>query len=319
MFYALANSKCVHSKQECVRSRVKDLPRVEWNDSYRRCRYCVWDGMTCIICKEELNNCIHCACSEDHHICRECLNAYVDQKLHQPMWDGMLTCPCGHSNGIMTNLPAGIESKIEDYTQRPPAPNSSYARCPVDIAIEKIVTLQCRNCKSAFYDFTGCLAIHCRCNAHFCALCLETFTSSRDCHSHVLKCKWNCDSYGLKRGEYFMSIDNWKKTQHTRVCFQLWMYTLKLYFQTGSTLYAIGVLSHLSNYASPLPWSLSRIASSWKTYWLLMFICYASFDTAICNTFIMNLVVVSLISNVSRQFFQCVINSNYIVLDMDMD
>lgn len=265
MFYALPNSKCVHSKSECIRSRVKNLPAVEWNPSYRRCRYCHWESGECLICANDdstlLLNC-HCTFA-NHSVCLGCLETHVRILMERPLWDGIVTCPCTHSDRPISNIPHRITLLVDQHKQSSAERNACYPRCPVDEALEDIVTLRCPKCNAAFCDFTGCLAIQCRCTLHFCGLCMESFPTSRLCHTHILNCKWNRDTYGLLRSEYFMSLEDWRKIQHTRTCLRLWLYSFQLYAKTGSTLYAIGVLSHLSSYASILPWSVSYTFSHW--------------------------------------------------------
>jgi hypothetical protein len=62
--------------------------------------------------------------------------------------------------------------------------------------MEEILTLKCPRptCRQAFLDFNGCFALTCcRCNAGFCAYCLQD--CGRDAHHHVATC-----AYGEGRG-----------------------------------------------------------------------------------------------------------------------
>jgi hypothetical protein len=59
-----------------------------------------------------------------------------------------------------------------------------------DHVVDKILTLHCPACDQAFVDFEGCFALRCfRCNAGFCAWCLEHCNG--DAHAHVRQCPWN--------------------------------------------------------------------------------------------------------------------------------
>ena len=56
---------------------------------------------------------------------------------------------------------------------------------------ERIMQLHCPQCRRAFYDFTGCMALTCDpgCGATFCGICLRD--CGRDAHAHVAVCEWN--------------------------------------------------------------------------------------------------------------------------------
>ena len=55
-----------------------------------------------------------------------------------------------------------------------------------------VLNLSCPHCKSAYFDFSGCMAIQCgRCKGHFCAYCHQKFVTGRGAHEHVRQCLMN--------------------------------------------------------------------------------------------------------------------------------
>ena len=55
---------------------------------------------------------------------------------------------------------------------------------------DRILNLACPRCGQVFVDFTDCFALSCsRCNAAFCAYCLED--CGDDAHAHVMRCEHN--------------------------------------------------------------------------------------------------------------------------------
>ncbi|XP_035706112.1 uncharacterized protein LOC110845722 isoform X2 [Folsomia candida] len=64
---------------------------------------------------------------------------------------------------------------------------------------EDILNLQCPRCKTAFYDFVGCVAVTCEsCKCGFCGLCLTD--CGNDAHAHARQCPKN-----PKKNEYYAS------------------------------------------------------------------------------------------------------------------
>ena len=71
--------------------------------------------------------------------------------------------------------------------------------------IESILTLKCPRCTTAFTDYDGCDSLTCanrNCGAFFCALCLEPFNNSGECHDHVSNSRHHSDGFvGLHGGQ----------------------------------------------------------------------------------------------------------------------
>lgn len=79
---------------------------------------------------------------------------------------------------------------------------------------ELVLTLTCPRCSAAFWDFAGCLALHChRCHCAFCGLCLQD--CGADAHEHVRKCPERSFEYG-PADAYFMPITQWQNFQNSR-------------------------------------------------------------------------------------------------------
>ena len=84
--------------------------------------------------------------------------------------------------------------------------------------VERILNLACPRCGQAFVDFNGCFALKCsRCNAGFCAYCLED--CGNDAHAHVAACK-----FSTKRGEYFNTAAGFEEVQRERRFTMLFQY-----------------------------------------------------------------------------------------------
>ena len=257
-YFVLPKSTCVHSQPNCRRSRVQGASEVVWNDSFRLCKHCEWKNVyECMICMDQKNT-NDCNCVHEHHICTTCMQAYISTLSTNPRWNYKLLCPCGESQRIMKSIPQTIKHLIERIKkQKRTSATNTYAQCHVDAALEQIVNLKCKSCDSAFIDFSGCLAIQCRCDKHFCGLCLQIFTNSKACHSHVLDCKWNVDEYFRHREDYYMTNSQWKRLQHTRIAWNLWKYAWTVYSETKSFLFTIGIMARLSSHVSILPWCIS--------------------------------------------------------------
>ena len=123
----------------------------------------------------------------------------------------------------------GIEAMLRERRVN----HSTQKQCPVDYAIDTILTLCGPSCNAAFDDFDACLAVRCRCNQNFCALCLSTQSSFDACHAHVLTCNPSRD--------YFMPASEWRRYQHTRCASLLWNYLLRIGVETHSLAYTVGI------------------------------------------------------------------------------
>ena len=77
--------------------------------------------------------------------------------------------------------------------------------------IENILTLKCPNkqCKKAFLDYDGCVALKCTvCPQFFCGKCLKKTSNNDTNHAHVAQC--------LQSGSYFATENEFNKFQALR-------------------------------------------------------------------------------------------------------
>ena len=227
MYFAKARSKVVHSGPVCRKSRVIDALPVILTDNMRLCKHCFANmNVICFICQDEQENTIKCPCST-HRICSACLDNYIDTKLQDPGWNFEVGCPCG-MGGAFPQCVLSEKSKLLIESAQKKTDACYYRRFHLDVAIDKIMTLRCPHCESAFDTFDACLSVQCRCKKFFCALCFKKYDTSRSCHDHVLKCN---------SGSHWMQLENWKRFQHDRICVRLWMFLYDTMIETDSTIY----------------------------------------------------------------------------------
>lgn len=253
MYYAKSNSLCVHANSVCRRSRVYDAKLVDFSEEMRKCKFCFPPSKAkCFIC-DESEKLMNCRCADNHSICSECVDAHIQANCMHSTWDGKIFCPCmkGHSSIVVTELLRIKIGKIMSSLKKNEI--MKYAQCSIDFAQQNILTMKCRNCENAFYDFDGCLALVCRCKTSICALCLQSFKTNEECHRHLLQCKWNRDFAWFVKGrlwkprlDYFMTDEDFQQRRHNRVCLQLWLYVFNVYMKTRSFMFALGVASRLN-------------------------------------------------------------------------
>ena len=76
--------------------------------------------------------------------------------------------------------------------------------------VENILTLRCPRCKTAFIDYTGCIALTCgKCHAGFCAVCLKD--CGNDAHGHIGTCSENKSNNIYLRETEFKEIHRKKR------------------------------------------------------------------------------------------------------------
>lgn len=240
MFFALPKSKCVHAGETCKRSHVGDAKPVEFVEGFhKKCKFCF--PSECMICFSKAS--ISFPCPRGHFACESCTMNYIKYECDNPQWDGMVYCPCKASNRPLKKVPIRIQTyllaKVKSLSVT--SKTCCYERSDVDVIVQDILTTKCQACGGAFLDFTGCLALQCHCKAFMCALCMEGFSDSKQCHAHVLNdCKWN---HG--RNDYFMPVGMYAKIQRTRKSVLIWKQAYAILRHSRSLLYTLGVLSRV--------------------------------------------------------------------------
>jgi len=168
------------------------------------------------------------ACSTNRHsMCAECFADYAVSESNNSDFDGELVCCCakafgcdsvafptiqviqtipeGHAKEFLKGVLKAQERKLEMSFKemaltelRAHGNDGAIERARKHIA-EEILTLRCPNpqCKQAFVDFEGCLALQCsRCKHQICGKCFSMF---KDAHKHITDGKCKADD---KKGLY---------------------------------------------------------------------------------------------------------------------
>lgn len=238
MFFKTKYSRCVHASANCERSRVKDAVEVEFSPSFRKCKFC-WPTEigSCLVCFEPGE--IICPCRHGHSVCHSCLSSYVDIQTENPEWDGIVRCPCNEGKAIPNRLiPSHIREKVARYSKHN-VDRHYVKQCYIQYIVEHILSTKCPHCSSVFSDFTGCLSLLCRCNKHFCALCLQPYSTNEACHEHVLnECVYN----PLRGHDYFINLKTYDAVQHDRKCYKIWTFLLHTVRPETSSLHAFSIL-----------------------------------------------------------------------------
>ncbi|GMH87984.1 hypothetical protein TrST_g12273 [Triparma strigata] len=195
---------------------------------------------TCLICFDDIRSIEGGSCENEHYACRECFDGHVKEIATRPerLARGIVvTCPlpkCSSKPFSLQDI-ANLTSpevfkmyksaedeekekkvgntirqeereRLEEEEKRRAAMDAEEKKvhdARVEIT-EEILTLKCprADCRAAFVDFEGCLALKCSsCNCGFCACCLED--CGTDAHSHVASCKACVDAgtHGRYYGE----------------------------------------------------------------------------------------------------------------------
>jgi hypothetical protein len=111
-------------------------------------------------------------------------------------------------------LQAEFEARIERVRQELGRGQEAHAqnvsRHRLHIA-ENILTLKCprAQCRRAFLDYTGCMALTCSCGCNFCAWCLQD--CANDAHPHVKACP-----HSQSPGSYHGTFDQFQTVHRNR-------------------------------------------------------------------------------------------------------
>ena len=245
VWYAVATHRgpaalgVVHSRLDCP--HVARRAVVEVAAGGRVCRVCTARDARdardaahppCLVCGAEEVGDTWRGC-EEHILCGECLSAHVAYQLENPRWDRAIRCPCG--GAARSALPIALRALVDARAGRPPADAPPPSADPVHRLVERALTPRCPHCDAAFYDFTGCAAVMCRCGGHFCACCLAPQPSSEACHAHVRACRFN------PSGDYWIETTRLQRIMHDRRCARAWGMLGQIARETDSLVYAGGV------------------------------------------------------------------------------
>ena len=164
--------------------------------------------MECIICYETYSTCI--SCSNAHPMCNSCFAIQVKSQLDPHCLGAFLDNDCKITCAYCKEkfLDRVVIQNIDDilYEQLTKhrydvIAHSTRQECDAKLALtetrnniikhktficDHILTLSCKRCHKAIFDFDGCFAITCSCHANICGWCLDVF--DEDAHPHVIQC-----------------------------------------------------------------------------------------------------------------------------------
>ena len=228
----------LRSCQVCQTGAPIRKPTPWERQSYALCTKCAQRQSRCIICAQA-GSWQNCPCPHNHVICPGCLDEHVWRQCTLQTTPSELCCPCGRgcfsASDLSRTQHALWAREVTASTTTPPA---SSATGYVASVLDEVFTLRCPSCSAAFESFEGCLALECRCGAHFCALCMQPSESSPACHAHVRTCQLNV------RDSYYMRLEDWWEVQRKRARVRLSKYLRETAGAT-STSFALALWMHL--------------------------------------------------------------------------
>lgn len=209
--------------------------------------------MNCISCYDEINasNSISCNSDTPHPICAPCFSDYtkngdlLPKILDSMKIDNCIPCVCCEhlypprndiANIDILKSYFDIELKLEHESARQEIKQEMIAanskknfkdKIYGDICEIASTCKKCPYCLTAFFDFSGCMALHCiACDKHFCGFCLQIHngddgisvvnreTASTRCHNYV---KDHTESLSSREratmkitSMYFMEFEAWQ-------------------------------------------------------------------------------------------------------------
>lgn len=218
----------VHRNANCPHIANKITVEVDERNR-KRCRVCYRTEITCMICTDKLPSGWR-GCKE-HMLCVGCLRNHTLHELENPQWNGQIRCPCGEA--AQQDLPPALRRLVNDRIR--PASQGNTSNDPIHRIVESALTHRCPHCKAAFYDFTGCAAVVCRCGGNFCACCLAPLSNNQECHDHVRICRFNY------RKDYWIDTQTMAHIMHDRRCLRAWEMIGNIARETQSLIFACGV------------------------------------------------------------------------------
>ena len=164
--------------------------------------------MECIICYETCSTCI--SCSNAHPMCNSCFAIQVKSQLDPhclgTFLDNECKITCAYCKEkfldrvVIQNIDDILYEQLTKHRYDVIA-HSTRQECETKLALKEtqpntikhktficdnILTLSCKRCHKAIFDFDGCFAIKCSCRANICGWCLDAF--DEDAHPHVVQC-----------------------------------------------------------------------------------------------------------------------------------
>ena len=264
--YVLLNrpNGVIHKTMRC--RHIVDRVVIEVDERGRaQCHACWRVQNMCMICGDTITKSWR-GC-ENHTLCLQCLRDHTMHQLENPNWDGKIFCPCG--SPARQDLPLTLQKVVNNRLQ-PNDHTHRNSRDSLQQVIELALTHRCPHCHSAFYEFTGCAAVLCRCGKYFCACCLAPCSSNEDCHDHVRAC-W----YNHKRN-YWIDTKTLEQIMHDRRCIRAWLVIGKILKETQSVVYAWGVALRVAAVDSTalLPYYLRAVTCVPTIVWWCL-LCFA--------------------------------------------
>lgn len=185
---------------ECVAcfSRVSDESIVKCCNDHTFCIECFESQVRSQISVESLGKFIENSCKIT---CSFCNLPFTDKKVISHISDELVEQLQKTKEDVLTN-----KAKIEYEKKRLIDERKSIVERHRIFICENILTLHCKTCNAAIFDFEGCFAINCsNCNSSMCGWCLGDF--SPDAHPHVKICEKS-----LHPGSYHGTFDEFNKT-----------------------------------------------------------------------------------------------------------
>lgn len=228
--------------------------------------------MSCIICGDVQNRLeghtgidmdayISCDGEDPHSVCLSCFNDYLQNAELLPKLAGVwevykcIPCPCCDNNFPPRKRIKNIDilhlyldfefkmqedkiSLLEQKMHEPKAMTDYKSKVFLDICDIATTCKKCPYCLVPFFEFTGCMALHCiSCGGHFCGFCLQIHnaddgisniadeTASSRCHKYVKShtdslSAFNKNKMGIT-SVYFMRGDCWREHIRDTVMFNL--------------------------------------------------------------------------------------------------
>lgn len=178
------NRTCIVCLQGFVISRGAECDSLE--KKHPVCCDCLVEGMTRLLDSGNLKAVPHegyCPCLNQN-----CCGIIGHARLQTLVPSSLLvswTSACASAKLEQTKMRYAVRIKeLEDEAKLGPVQRHIHS------ITTNVLTDACPRCKTAFYDFTGCFALHCsnsNCSCAFCGWCLEDCGSNA--HNHVASCK----------------------------------------------------------------------------------------------------------------------------------
>ena len=264
--YTLVNRSngVVHQSLHCPHIANRVVVEVDGTNGRRLCRNCCRTAHNCLICADATQ--VFWRGCREHVLCSDCLEHHITHQLENPQWDGQVRCPCGEF--AQQDLPQTLQRRVHERLDEPQREEPTD---PLHRIVERTLTQRCPHCEAAFYDFTGCAAVMCRCGGYFCACCLEGFSGNQECHDHVRTCPWN------HKRDFWIDTQTLAQIMHDRRCERAWTEVCVIARETQSLVYAWGVALriHKIDGTAFVPYHLrSLLYIPAFTWWVLLCLMY---------------------------------------------